>query len=235
MSAKQTSGDPYSHGLRRPGRPRAGTDDGRQRLIEAALRVFAAQGFRAANLRGIAAEAGVDAALVAHHFGSKEQLWQATVMSMMPQLEEALAAIPPPAPDVSVGRRLTVAVEALVDIHCERTALSQFIAREILDNCERLAFLTLHVLDPYRYRLLPLIVEAMDAGVVPRQEPTVVFFSLMMAFCMPIAAPWMVTVERSGLAGEIKRSVRATFLRWAEPQAPKERPAHDGHEGPQGE
>jgi TetR/AcrR family transcriptional regulator len=218
MSPKAPRAKQRAPGQRRPGRPRAGTDDGRQRLIEAALRVFAAQGFRAANLRAIAADAGVDAALVAHHFGSKEQLWQATVLSMLPQLELALSAIEPPEAGLPVSMRLVIAIEKAVDIHCERTALSQFITREILDNCERLEFLQQHILNPYRDRLLPLLVEAMGAGLVPEQEPTVLFFSLMMAFCMPIAAPWMLDIDRSRLAAEIKRSVRAAFLRDTDPR-----------------
>ena len=40
---------------------------------------FAAKGFAGASMRGIAAEAGVDAALIHHYFDSKQQLFLATV------------------------------------------------------------------------------------------------------------------------------------------------------------
>jgi TetR/AcrR family transcriptional regulator, regulator of cefoperazone and chloramphenicol sensitivity len=48
--------------------------DSRERLIEVATAVFAREGFAAASLRMIAVEAGVSAALLVHHFGSKQTL-----------------------------------------------------------------------------------------------------------------------------------------------------------------
>ncbi|MBL7497515.1 TetR family transcriptional regulator [Frankia sp. CNm7] len=44
------------------------------RIRDAALRLFAEQGFEAATIRAIAAAAGVSSGLVRHHFGSKEAL-----------------------------------------------------------------------------------------------------------------------------------------------------------------
>lgn len=61
---------------RRPG------DSGTRSAIEgAARRQFAAAGYDRASMRSIAQEAGVDPALVAHYFGSKQQLF-ATVMEL---------------------------------------------------------------------------------------------------------------------------------------------------------
>lgn len=54
--------------------PRA---NGRQRIVEAALRDFADQGFGGASIRRIAARAGVSPALVQHHFGTKLALREA--------------------------------------------------------------------------------------------------------------------------------------------------------------
>lgn len=63
---------------RRRGR-RAGGEDTRAALVEAAREVFAEQGFRGATVRTIAARAGVDAAMVNHWFGGKQGLFAATV------------------------------------------------------------------------------------------------------------------------------------------------------------
>ena len=54
----------------------AATDDRstQARIPDAALACFAEQGFRATTVRAIAARAGVSAALVIHHFGSKALL-----------------------------------------------------------------------------------------------------------------------------------------------------------------
>jgi AcrR family transcriptional regulator len=60
---------------------RPGNVDTRQEIIEAARRVFADKGYEQASLRGVAREAGVDAALVHHYFDGKSALFIAA-MSM---------------------------------------------------------------------------------------------------------------------------------------------------------
>ena len=58
-----------------PGSPSPGDDRSTQaRIRDAALACFAEQGFAATTVRTIAARAGVSAALVIHHFGSKARL-----------------------------------------------------------------------------------------------------------------------------------------------------------------
>jgi AcrR family transcriptional regulator len=59
---------------RRPGNP--GT---REAVLVAARESFAERGFDGATIRGIAAAAGVDPALVHHYFGSKDKLFLAAV------------------------------------------------------------------------------------------------------------------------------------------------------------
>ncbi|MFG2055867.1 TetR family transcriptional regulator [Micromonospora sp. NPDC048930] len=59
---------------RRPGNP--GT---REAILAAAREAFAERGFDAASIRTIATAAGVDPALVHHYFGTKEELFRATV------------------------------------------------------------------------------------------------------------------------------------------------------------
>jgi AcrR family transcriptional regulator len=58
---------------------RPGESDTYDALLEAARRLFAERGYEGASLRAIAAAAGVDAALVAHFFGSKADLLAAAV------------------------------------------------------------------------------------------------------------------------------------------------------------
>ena len=59
---------------RRSGR-RPGPSGTREAILAAARRQFAAQGYDRTSMRGVAAEAGVDQALVAHFFGSKQRLF----------------------------------------------------------------------------------------------------------------------------------------------------------------
>jgi AcrR family transcriptional regulator len=63
---------------RRSGR-RPGNPDTRDVVLAAARTAFAERGFDGATIRGIAADAGVDPALVHHYFGSKDKLFLAAV------------------------------------------------------------------------------------------------------------------------------------------------------------
>jgi TetR/AcrR family transcriptional regulator len=51
-------------------------DDARNAIVDAALAVFAAEGFHGAGTRQIALKAGVSQPLLNHHFGGKEALWR---------------------------------------------------------------------------------------------------------------------------------------------------------------
>lgn len=68
---------------RRRGRPRGGATDARERILDAAVAEFEAQGYDAATIRSIAARADVDAALVHHYFGSKADLFTAVIDAPM--------------------------------------------------------------------------------------------------------------------------------------------------------
>ncbi len=59
---------------RRPGSP-----DTRAAILDAARARFADRGFAATTIRSVATDAGVDAALVHHYFGTKDQLFLAAM------------------------------------------------------------------------------------------------------------------------------------------------------------
>lgn len=63
------------------GRPRVDAHPAlpREEALRTALQIFAREGFEAASVREIARQLGVSHALVRHHFGSKQQLWEACV------------------------------------------------------------------------------------------------------------------------------------------------------------
>jgi AcrR family transcriptional regulator len=67
-----------STGRRRTGR-RPGSSDTREQILAAAREAFADRGYAKATMRSIATDAGVDAALVVHFFGSKSALLEAAI------------------------------------------------------------------------------------------------------------------------------------------------------------
>jgi AcrR family transcriptional regulator len=90
-------------------RPRRGRrpsgSDSRQQILNAARARFAADGYAAATIRKIAADAGVDAALVMQFFRSKEELF-AAVMSVSPAVLERFQQVFE-GPDEGLGERVT--------------------------------------------------------------------------------------------------------------------------------
>ena len=69
---------PAEQQRRGPGR-RPGAADTRGEILAAARSEFAARGYDASSVRGIARAAGVDPALVHHYFGTKEQVFVAAM------------------------------------------------------------------------------------------------------------------------------------------------------------
>lgn len=97
---------------RRSGR-RPGPTTTRDAIAQAARRQFAELGYDRATLRGIAGEAGVDAALVVQFYGSKDALFR-EVMALPPTVAEAMAALAE-GPRATVGRRLAEVIVGMLE------------------------------------------------------------------------------------------------------------------------
>ncbi|MFT4085227.1 MAG: TetR family transcriptional regulator [Nocardioides sp.] len=76
---------------RRRGRP-SGPTTARADILDAARRGFLEHGYAGTTLRAVAAEAGVDAALISYHFGSKSGLFGAS-MGLTANPPQVLAAV----------------------------------------------------------------------------------------------------------------------------------------------
>ena len=77
---------------RRPGSP-----DTRADILAAARTRFASAGFSGTTMRAVAADAGVDAALVHHYFGTKDDLFVAALeLPVDPRAVLAQAIVGPP-------------------------------------------------------------------------------------------------------------------------------------------
>lgn len=74
------------------------TENTKQRLLLAALRAFADNGFSGASIREICADAGANIAAVNYHFSSKESLYRETVKHYIGQLALPEAALNPVTP-----------------------------------------------------------------------------------------------------------------------------------------
>lgn len=137
---------------RRPGRPRAGESDARERIMAAAVEEFGEAGYDGATIRGIAARAGVDSALVHHHFGTKADLFgEAIEAPMRPDLalpeilagprdqvgERIVRYILETWEQPEVRRRGVVLLRAAIGNRLTTPLLAGFLSRELLSRIAR--------------------------------------------------------------------------------------------------
>ena len=80
-------------GRSRPTGRRRGDSGTRQAIMDAAADQFAASGFKATTIRGIAAAAGVDPALIRHYYGSKGELFAAALRFPPEALSRVASAV----------------------------------------------------------------------------------------------------------------------------------------------
>lgn len=84
---------------------RPGPSNTRDDILAAARQLFAQRGYQATTMRAIAAEAGVNAALVHHYYGSKEQLLVAA-MNLPMNPADAIRELRDAGPRDQLGERL---------------------------------------------------------------------------------------------------------------------------------
>lgn len=135
---------------RRPGRP-PGTSDTRDRILASARELFARNGFDNTSIRVIAADAGVDPALVHHYFGTKTQLFAAAIhipidpMTILGPIREVpvdqigrlLPSLLLPLYDSDVGKGVIATLRSVIsgsnvaDISMVRSFLQEVITAEV--------------------------------------------------------------------------------------------------------
>ena len=125
---------------------RSGT---RERLLSAALKLFADRGFDAVTTGEIAAAGAVSQSVVLYHFETKDKLWRES----MRLLFDRLAAEGPPAldllTDLDTISRLKVALRGLVQTAARFPELGRVILREGSAGGERLEWLRDELLAPH--------------------------------------------------------------------------------------
>ena len=92
---------------------RPGAPDTRSAILSAARARFASAGFAGTTMRAVAADAAVDAALVHHYFGSKDDLFVAA-LELPVDIRDQLAPVIAEGPD-GAGERLIAVLLSVWD------------------------------------------------------------------------------------------------------------------------
>ncbi len=93
-------------------RRRAEPASGRERVLDAAAARFVSQGYDATTLRQIAADVGIKAGSIYHHFASKDELFTAVLQQGIDVMVTAFDAIDADAADAPARDRLAAHVRA---------------------------------------------------------------------------------------------------------------------------
>ncbi|MGA3253261.1 MAG: TetR family transcriptional regulator [Mycobacterium sp.] len=137
---------------KRPGRP-SGSSDTRERILTSALELFARNGIDRTSIRAVAAGAGVDAALVHHYFGTKQQLFAAAIdipidpMTVLVPMREipvselgfTLPSVLLPLWDSELGAGLIARLRSLIagaDVSLARSFLEEVITAEVASRVD---------------------------------------------------------------------------------------------------
>ncbi|WP_175716277.1 TetR/AcrR family transcriptional regulator [Burkholderia anthina] len=164
------------------GRPLADASVGPDVILRAARRTFAKRGYDATSVREVARELGIDAALIAHHFGTKETLWLAVVDQIaelaQPQFDALRALRTSSLPHRERVRR---AIELCVDHEFDEPDIGMFFSTAATEEGGRLDCLQQRIVRPYHDAMLPLLAGAVEAGEIRPVDPNVLFFMIASA------------------------------------------------------
>ncbi len=191
------------------GRPTCDCAHGADALLLNARRIFAQRGFYASSVRQIAEASGVDAALISHHFGSKEALWVAVVDQIATLtrglIEQTLALQHAP---LEPGERIEQAVRTFVEMVFENPDVGMFFSTAATEEGERLDIITQRLVRPYRDAMVPLVADWLQANQRPVQDADVMFFMLTSAISKTVSYRHMMGpfLPPEGMA-DLKRTV----------------------------
>jgi AcrR family transcriptional regulator len=168
-------------------RPQQRAIETRERLVDAALEVFAKHGFDGATTREIASQAGVALAALPYHFTTKEAIWKAAADRIFGQFAEHFRSHGREMEGADPRSRLRVVLRKLVLFAAKHPELHRFMLQEGTDRGDRLVWLVdTHVRPLYR-TTVGLIQEAQKHGVLVEGRGEQIFYALIGAASLPYA------------------------------------------------
>lgn len=158
-------------------KPGAAFRDGpstRRRILEAALKAFARHGFEGVSLRTIADDAGVNHQLIGHHFGSKQDLWDAALDARFEDFREFHQALSVAGDSSDPREQFRSCVKTIIEftlaspdipcIHYHEALMN----RSAKKNSDRYQRLLEDQVTRYRTLIEHLLTQAQEAGIIAR-------------------------------------------------------------------
>ena len=147
-------------------RARRDRPDLRERLVDAALKEFAAHGFDGASTRAIAQRVGAHQPQINYHFASKDALWRAAIDHLfdllLQQLELGALAT---SDGAALPNEFANLLRRFVHFAADHPELNRIMVHEATSPGPRLAWMTEHHVKPYFDALQPVWLRLVDAGI----------------------------------------------------------------------
>lgn len=153
--------------------PRTHLQDGRARILAAALDIFAIAGFEGSSLRQIAQHAGLQHQLVVYHFKTKDALWRQVVASLFEQASQgqALSYWAERVTQAGPADALREMLRAFAQFTAQRPELHRLLSFEGQAHSDRLSWLLETYVRPHYELSTHAIRAAQEAGLARPGDP----------------------------------------------------------------
>ena len=138
--------------------------DARDRILSAALSLFAMRGFEGVSTTQIAKVAGITQPLIHYHFKNKEALWKASVTRLFGQLDREFTQVVASLPQQDKKRFVIEAIRNYVAFCAKHPEFGQFIMREGAQQSERLVWMANELIKPELLSFYDVYLEGVADG-----------------------------------------------------------------------
>ena len=122
----------------------------RERILDAATKLFAMHGYIGASIRDIEQEAGVNRGLVTYHFGNKDELWKAMFAHTFIRHLDDFRSKADILRSVDVRSRMRLIIEIFIRTAAAKPYLNQLMIQENYENSWRTEWIIQHYHLPLR-------------------------------------------------------------------------------------
>ena len=160
------------------------SNESKNKILDAALHLFATKGYNSTSLRDIANLADVSHSLIRHHFGSKESLWKACIQHGFDKMADIVAPLTEKVTPENALESMKTIIRLLVTSAAKQPDLWSILSFEALKNSERLDHV-IEVITPINEMVYPVFQLAQDSGHFKSLNETDVFVFVASAGAVP--------------------------------------------------
>ena len=183
----------------------------KEKILDAALAGFAANGYKGTNLRDLAAGMGLSKSALYKHYASKEDIWNALFDRMEAYYSERFGS-PEHLPETprSCEELLAMTMQMLqFTMHDEKVILTrQLLLTEQFHDERARRFATMHFLTGTKEIYTHIFAEMMERGVLKKDNPEMLAF----AYTAPITALIHLCDREPEKEPEIMRQIEAFMM-----------------------